>query len=245
MTQVTIQLCLDDSGKLNANDDWTVYAGLVFYQKESRNSFIRKYKSAVESLKCKYCHQKPDSCTKKCPELKSNVGIHPRHRRRLLNIIKNEYTYAIVINNNNVYPHILSDKHSRGRYIDYAHKMIIKQIIRDLIAKNIIDRNDDIRLFLYFDEQPTLTNGYYDLSSSIREELLYGITNYNYNISFRPTLAGKLEISLCYFDSRFHYDIQAADMLAGTIRHIAISKNQISDKKDLIKKKVTTVLFMP
>lgn len=247
MATVVIKLSLDDSGKLNSNEKFTVYAGLAFYTNDGRDEFIRKYKSSVHDIRCLYCRQNEDSCNKKCSELKSNGNISNEHRRQLLNHIKHEYTYAIVIDNSKIIrKEILNDKRCRGRYIDFAHKRIIKAIFMDFISKKIINPQDDINLYLFYDEQPTVTNGYYDLESSIKEELLYGIHNFNYNCYFQPILTGTLNVTLRYYDSRNHYDIQAADMLAGTIRHIMINEQfSYEDRISKIDKLTSIKLMLP
>ena len=241
-----IYICTDDSGKLNRNEKWTVYGGMVFLSQIERNSFIRKYQSVIEEIKCSYCEEDPYGCLKMCPEVKSSNPLKGEHRRRLMNMIKKEYTYVCLINNNKVYDHIMNSKAGRGRYSDYAIKMFVKRIIQDLLYKGSLNRNDDITLHLYFDEQPTTTNGYYSLEESIKEELLHGVSNYQYNMTFRPILGGSLEIDLKYFDSKYHYDIQACDVLAGTIRHIIIRESmKYSERIKQIAEKTTIQLYLP
>lgn len=240
-----IYLSMDDSGKLNKNEEWTVYAGLIFLSSEQRELFIRKYKRAVEDIKCGYCKEEKGHCSLQCPEVKSSSPLRKTDRRRLMNLIKKEYTYAIVIQNQKVYDHIINDKSARGRYIDFQHKLMVKKIVQGLLSRGILKRNDDLDLYLFFDEQPTVTDGKYSLTDSIHEELIHGIMNYNYSVNFRPILGGKLNISLEYYDSKYHYDIQASDVLAGTIRHIVIGNAPLSEKKRLVSEKTDWYTFAP
>lgn len=242
-----IFISMDDSGKLNNNEKYTVFAGVVFTSQKSRDIFINSYRKIIDQIKCKYCKQKRDSCDHNCPEVKSNkMSHHPSHRRRLMNLIEREYTYAVVIRNEKLYQYIMRDAASRGRYSDWAQKMIIKHVITDLIAKGVIKADDDIYLHLFLDEQPTITNGYYSLEESITEELTIGIKNFNYGRIFKRTLTGKFSISLKYRDSKYNYDVQAADIIAGTIHRILLDENiEQSDKIQKILKLADSYLTLP
>ena len=50
-----------------------------------------------------------------------------------MNYISKYYTIALVINNTKVYDHIISNKASKGRYIDYTIRRLIKSTIEELI----------------------------------------------------------------------------------------------------------------
>ena len=108
---------------------------------------------------------------------------------------------------------------------------MIKEIIKSLIESNHIDPNKPIRLIINIDEQSTKSNGYYNLHDGLIEELKYGIVNYNYSRKFTPIIFSKLEIRLSYQDSGKSYVVQAADLLAGTIRRKCLdNKNNISQE---------------
>lgn len=213
----------------------------------SRNAFLNSYRKTINQIKCSYCYQHKGSCNNHCPEVKSNkMKKHPSHRRRLMNLIEREYTYAVVIQNDKLYEYIMRDAASRGRYSDWAQKMIIKHIIKDLIIKQIIKDDDDIFLHLYLDEQPTITNGYYSLEESITEELTVGIRNFNYGRIFKKTLTGKFGISLKYKDSKYNLDVQAADIIAGTIHSTLLDeKLDHAAKVQKILKLADTYLTLP
>jgi hypothetical protein len=237
---------MDDSGKLNKNEKWTVYAGLVFTDKNRRGDFIRKYKNILNDVKCKYCAKDPKTCDKECPEIKSNMPLNNKDRIRFMSLIKKEFCYAVIISNYNVYERIMKDKAARGRFSDYSIKLVVKSVIQKLLYDGQINRNDEIRMYLYFDEQPTVTNGYYNLKDSIKEELLYGIQNFSYNAVYRPVLGNSLDIQLKYFDSRQHYDIQASDILAGTVRRIIMQESSaFAERKKKIEEYLTVCRYLP
>ena len=92
-----------------------------------------------------------------------------------------------------------------------------------LIKDKKIDPHKNVRLIINIDEQSTKSNGYYNLKDGLTEELLHGISNFNYDITYKNILYGKLEIRLTYQDSGKSYLVQAADLIAGTTRGRALS----------------------
>lgn len=50
-----IYILMDDSGKLNSNENSCIYGGLFFYSNRDYINFINKYKSTIDSIKCFYC----------------------------------------------------------------------------------------------------------------------------------------------------------------------------------------------
>lgn len=215
----TIYINIDDSGKLVPNEKIAIYAGLVFTSKKDKDKFITQYRSIIQNIKCNYCHKDITKCNnnKLCPELKHNM-LKPKHNRQLMNYIKKYSILCCIINNERVYPSIKENTASRGRFLDYALKLLIKQTIKGLIKENTINPNKPIKLIFNIDEQTTKTNGYYNLKDGIFEELKYGIFNYNYSFINQPILFSDLDITLNYQKSEKSYLIQAADLVAGTIR---------------------------
>ena len=213
MTTQEIYINLDDSGKLTSKEKICVYGGIIFLSKREKDKFITQYRNIIESIRCKYCL----FCDNNCPEIK-NTNIKSNDKRRLMNYIKKYYVVALIINNDDVYNHIKESKAAKGRFIDYAIRRLIKDLLKHLIKCNSIDPYRPIRLIINIDEQGTKSNGYYNLRDGIIEELKYGIANYNYAKSINPIVFDKLEIKLSFQDSGKSYVVQAADILAGTIR---------------------------
>lgn len=84
--------------------------------------------------------------------------------------------------------------------------------------------NKPIRLIINIDQQSTKSNGYYNLHDGLIEELKYGIVNFNYSSLIKPIIYSDLDILISYQDSGKSYVVQAADLLAGTIRKKAIEE---------------------
>ncbi len=237
---------IDDSGKLVNKEKVAIYAGIVFTSKKEKDKFITQYRSIVQSIKCRYCNKEIVKCNsnKSCPELKHNM-LKSKHIRQLMNYIKKYSILCCIINNDNIYTNIKNNTASRGRFLDYALKLLIKQTVKGLIKEKLIDPNKPIKLVINIDEQTTKTNGYYNLKDGIIEELKYGIYNYNYGTRYNPIVMSDLEVSLCYQKSEKSYLIQASDLVAGNIRRIYLNNiNNVIELKNKINF-VDYYLFLP
>lgn len=228
-TQI-VYINIDDSGKLVEKERVAIYAGLVFTSKQEKDKFITQYRSIVNNIRCKYCSENIEKCTSNrvCPELKHN-NLKPKHIRQLMNYIKKYSILSCIISNDNVYSNIKRDTASRGRFLDFALKLLIKETFKGLIRENKINPNKPVRLIFNIDEQTTKTNGYYNLKDSIYEELKYGIYSYNYAVKYESILNSDFDVILNYQKSDKSYLIQAADLTAGSIR-----KNYLNSINDII-----------
>ena len=239
-----IYINLDDSGKLSDKEQISVYGGLVFMSKPEKDKFITQYKSIIKDIKCKYCEHKT-KCNNKCPEIK-NTNIEPKDKRRIMNYIKMYYVIGFVINNDNVYSYIKVSKAAKGRYIDYALRRLIKEVIKNMIKVNSLNPNKPIKLIINIDEQTTKSNGYYTLREGLIEELKYGIVNYNYLTQIKPIIFANLDIVITYQDSGKSYVVQAADLLAGTIRRTTIeSLKKDENVHEILSKFVDFQIILP
>lgn len=214
----TVYINIDDSGKMSTKEKIAVYGGIVFLNKKEKDKFITQYKSIINEIKCKYCVFENDYCDNSCcPELKHS-NLKNNHIRRIINYIKKYMVVACVINNGKIYSHIINDKAAKGRYSDYALRRTIKGIILNLIKNGRINPLEPLKIILNIDEQSTKTNGYYNLKDGLMEELKYGIINFNYSKKHEPVIFGALDIELSYQKSDKSYVVQAADLVAGTVR---------------------------
>ena len=103
-----------------------------------------------------------------------------------------------------------------------------------------------LKIIINIDEQSTKSNGYYNLKDGLVEELKYGIINYNYATNIRPIIKSDLEIIISYQNSGKSYVIQAADLLAGTIRSKTLENiNNSRDIKKELNKFVDFKTFLP
>ncbi len=232
-----IYISLDDSGKLTPKEHVSVYGGLVFLSKKEKDKFITQYKSIINDIKCKYCFQR-NSCNKKCPEIK-NTNIKNADKRRIMNYIKKYFVVALIIQNDEVYNHIKKNKAAKGRFVDYSIRRMIKEVIKALIKNEEVKSNQPIRIIINIDEQSTKSNGYYNLKDGLIEELKYGISNYNYASTISPIVKSSLDICIYYKNSKKCYVVQAADLLAGTIRRKSL---EAINEKDSINYKLSKLV---
>ncbi|MDD4298613.1 MAG: DUF3800 domain-containing protein [Bacilli bacterium] len=224
-----IYINLDDSGKLSEKEKIAVYGGIVFLSKREKDKFITQYRKIINDIKCDYCKNNKNKCSNKCPEVK-NTNVKAPDRRRLINYIKKYYNIALIIKNEDIYDYIITNKASKGRFMDYAIRRLIKETIKKLIKIGKINPNISVRIILNIDQQSTKSNGYYNLKDGLIEELVHGIINFNYNAIHKPVLYGGLEVILRYHDSARSYAVQAADFMAGNIRKLALDNLNDSTK---------------
>lgn len=259
----TIYINMDDSGRLvkgEADELVFVYGGVFFLSLKEQENFSRQYRALVNILKSKYCKKfikdttldeshcithTYKNCKYSCPELKSNM-LEPADRRRLLNFIKKYDTSVAVVANHRVKDYIFDSKASKGRFKDYIIKREVKRIVENLISQNRINSNETVKLILNLDEQSTVSNGYYDLESSIKEELQFGVMNYDYGISFPPILSS-VEVTIKYRNSYFNFPVQAADLLVGEVRHCYYNYLQSNDFNTYRRKTnfLNTSIYLP
>lgn len=229
-----IFICMDDSGKLSKKESLCAYGGLVFNSNAEKQEFSNKYRAILLSIKCKYCKNDKTNCTNKCPEIKSK-DITKKHRRQLINLCKQFKAFTIVIENKKIYDHIMESKASKGRYLDYTQKLSFKEILEKLIEMGLINPSLPLKFIINIDQQTTKSNGYYSLRDGLYEELIHGLSNYNYGFSKKPILYNKLDLSVNYVDSKNSITIQAADIIAGTSRSIALSNYDIKEREERLK----------
>lgn len=216
-----IFIYVDDTGVLhkNSNDNFFVYAGLVFIGKEQKNLIKKRYKRLEDKIKNNNPNLYQD-------EMKGS-NLKNKHKRSLYSVFKNEYTFVVEAKISNIHDNILNDKKSIQRFKDYMIVRIIKKSLIELIESSKITKNDKINLSIFVDEQNTATNGIYNLNESIKEELFIG--KHKTGGGFRkPCFKTIGNVNLKYANSKYNILIRASDLLANK-KYGYKKKNQ--DKK--------------
>ncbi len=206
MTQ-ELFIYLDDSGTLHANaaGEFFIYAGYIFLSKKEKDAALSKYRAAVRRLN-------------KTPEKEFKAyGARGKDKRYLVSLLKECESFSCVVDKRRVYGSIMSYKKSIHRYKDYCIKRAAKAKLMDLINRKKIDPNLPIVLRFFIDNQPTSTDGIYNLRESIREEFSAGIANFDYGTFHRPLFNSDVTVYTQFCDSRNSPLIQASDMLANCI----------------------------
>ena len=223
LNKQVLYINIDDSGKVSIKEKIAVYGGILFLSKNERDKFITQYRSIINDMKCRYCPLNKNICNNKnCPELKHS-NLKSSDLRRLRNYIKKYFSFAVIISNKKIYAPIISNKASKGRYLDYTLRRLIKGLIIELIENKKINPNKPLRIILNMDEQTTKSNGYYNLKEGLYEELKYGIINYNYATKHQPIIFNDLDIHLTFQKSDRSFAVQAADLVAGSTRRNALN----------------------
>lgn len=199
----------DDSGVLHSSNltQKFIYAGYVFESRHDLEIAKRKYRSLV--IKMRVALGRTD-------EIKA-YGLNIKHKRALYNVLQQEESLAVVVDIGRVYDNILASPKSICRYKDYILKRAVKAKIRCLIDRQIISSDREINLHISIDEQLTATDGIYGLQETIKEELQYGISNYDYGVFHKPLFSENVLVDVKYCESKKNYMIQACDILANRI----------------------------
>lgn len=221
-----IFICMDDSGKLTNHEKYAAYGGIVFFTKNEKDKFITQYRQIIKKIKCSECNHNNINCDNVCPEIKNARIKNAGNKRWIMNYIKKYAMFCLVIDNSRITKYIMESKSSKGRYLDYAQKMLVKKIFLDMINQGKINPYKPVKLTMYIDEQTTKSNGYYNLRESIREEFLHGIINFDYGIVYRPILHSSFKIDIHYVDSKKNYIVQAADFVVGEARSLCLNNNE-------------------
>ena len=216
-----ISIFIDDSGVFHSNHNYFVYAGFCFISDEDKISAKKRYRSLNTKIKKAKAIE---------GELKA-ANIERKHKNSLFKVLKDEISFSVSVNLPNVHASVMGDKKSRQRFKDYALQRVVKNLFKKLIEQGLINKNDDIELFVNIDQQGFATNGLYGLGEGILEELKHGITNFNYGKFYPPILEGDFVVHTKSCVSENDYLIQAADILANRIWNSY--EKQVSELRDI------------
>lgn len=211
-----IHLFIDDSGRLENNSNYFIYAGHCFIGDDAKNKAKGRYKKLV--LKIKEVKEFDF-------ELKASNLTDFNDRYSLFKILKFELSFSVAIKISNLKSYILADKKSRQRFKDYALRRIVKKLFQSLIDQGLVDPEQEIELHVNIDQQGFATNGLYGLGDGIFEELHEGIHNFNYGTFYPPILTGDFNVLTRSCVSENDYLIQAADILANRIWNSYVQNN--------------------
>ncbi len=216
-----IYISLDDSGKLNNNEKYLVYAGLFFTDKKELEKFKAIYKTIRNQISKKKQYKDID-------ELKG-FTLESKDRLRLLRFIYKYSTAGLIVDNSQITKQdILISKDARGRYRDYIIKLLVKDIVIDLINNKKINPYQPVSLIINMDQESAKTNGRYRLDEGIYEELVKGIINFNYGFKTTPILFSSLIVKIYTQNSKDSIIIQASDIIANNIWRTIMRNDKIT-----------------
>lgn len=200
----------DDSGVFTRNADvpYFVYGGIYFTDAKSRDDCKKKYKDVSNKIK---------RHLNICGELKACKIANPKYKNSLLRVSNPYNTLSLSVQLDRVYDNILNAKKSIHRYKDYILKRLVKSALIKEINQRNIDADQPTKLVICLDEQATSTDGFYDLESSIYEELRFGISNFNYGTRHPNIFHANLTVQVLYCDSSKNWLIQQSDIIANRV----------------------------
>ena len=242
MKYIDLYCAIDDSGKIDDPHPYSVYAGLVLLSHQDRSSFMARYGHIVSSIQCRYCDQQPSACDRICPEIKS-CRIKPQHRRQLINFIRRKLCFIVIADKQNLRHVNFKNKRSKRRFLDYSVKIVIKSVVREMMRRQLLTTWDDVCLTVNIDNENRSSDGIYSFQESIRKELHEGM--HHNNVFFPPLIKGTLAVVIRYRDSRKNYDVQSADILAGTLRRYLIRSETFQEALGRIARIADVIEIIP
>lgn len=217
----------DESGVFDKiHNDFFIFAGVIFLDKEAKDNTSRKFIAAEKTLK------RNDSY-KNILELKANV-LSVKDKNSLFRSLNKVIKFAVVINQKKILPQIFNSKKSKQRYLDYAYKIALKRTFKNLIKNEMIKPEEIQTLHVFVDEHTTATNGRYELKEALEQEFKHGTFNYSYQSYFPPVFPDMNGVNLQYCDSKTKALIRAADIIANMIYYAIVNNDaKVLQKENL------------
>ena len=85
------------------------------------------------------------------PELKASL-LTKEERRKLYRVCKDCYKFVVVVKLKDLDDGIFENSRTKQRFLEYAYKYGIKQLLQKMIEDNILIPENEIELRLYADE---------------------------------------------------------------------------------------------
>ena len=190
-----------------------VFGGLMFFSKDERDIWSRKYISAEKAIRM-------SNHVSKDKEIKATT-INNKAKSKLYRSLNKTEKFGIIIRQKKLSDRIFDSKKSKQSYLDWAYKMAVKNKFLELHKKGLINLDEIENLYFFVDEHTTATNGLYELRESLEQEFKYGTFNYKWT-TFHPPIFKNLKIvEVKYCDSSTKTLVRAADIVANHIYHLA------------------------
>lgn len=197
----------DESGIFSKKMELFLFAGYIFLNKNEKDKYLNRFKNEEKNLKAKINFVDE--------ELKGSM-LNVKQKAKLIKKMNGIYKFCSKININDVYLDIFNSKRTKQRYLDFAYKLGIKNVLKHLIEKNLINPNEIESIYIYQDQHTTTSDGFYELKSSLLQEFKEGIIDVKGNYK-KPIFHNlkRVEVKLC--DSKKNVLIRASDVLCNLI----------------------------
>lgn len=221
---MNIYIYSDESGVLDkTHNDYFVFAGLIFFNKEDKDICSRKYQAAEKAISKRY---------PKNIELKGSLILN-KDKGKLFRSLNNYIKFAVVIEEKELLDSIFNSKKSKQRYLDYAFKICLKKTFQQLHHDGLLDFKEVKNIYIYADEHTTATDGKYELTEALLQEFKFGTHNWNYRVFFPPIFPNLNSLAVKYCNSKTNTLIRSADIIANRIYFYANNGKSISEINNL------------
>ncbi|MDJ1648397.1 DUF3800 domain-containing protein [Mycoplasma phocimorsus] len=197
----------DESGVFDfKNNNYFVFAGLIFESKNERDRYINIYRLAEKEIR-KSGEYKVNM------ELKANK-IKYKYRYLIFRKLKNIKKFATIIKLTDLNVNLFKNKKTKQRYMDWAFKMGIKNCLKTSFNEHL---NEIQNINFYIDQHTTATNGRYELQESLETEFKIGNYSADGNHFIFPITQNLKSLTLKFLDSKHHVLIRASDIVANYV----------------------------
>lgn len=207
---VSIFVYADESGVFDhVHENHFVFGGVIFLDKAYRDSQQRMYQKAERDLG-------PNAGTTPDGELKATT-LSRAHKGKLFRSLNKTIKFAVVVDLKRINANIFEDKKTKQRYLDYAFKRGLKNVLVKLMNEGLIPADYSESIIVRMDEHTTATDGRYELRESLEQEFKIGTFNGNWNTFHPPILPNIAGVELELRDSKQDPLIRAADIVANRV----------------------------
>ena len=204
----------DESGVFDkVHNDYFVFGGLIFLDKETRDEYSRKYSHVEKVIRASETYD--DKI-----ELKA-CKITNKDKGKLYRSLNHCYKFGAVVHQKQILDRIFDSKKDKQRYLDFVYKIAMKRALEAMILNRTIDSAQIQNIYVFTDEHTTATNGIYELQESLEQEFKFGTYNYNFSCHFPPIFPKIESVTVKYCNSDSNYLIRAADIVANHIYYLA------------------------
>ncbi len=215
----TVYIYSDESGVFDKeHHDLFVYSGLACIGQDASSILTRRYLLAEKALR-------KSPRYKLLPELKACL-LKNDDKRKLYRIVNDYYKFVVRVDLKRLQDERFENRYSKQRYLDYAFKRGIKDLLIKLSDDGFIDLQEELEIKCYVDEHSRASNGKYTLRDSIFQEFKIGM--YYINNDIRPIMPKLIDVSVTYCNSETVPLVKAADILANRYYHEIKETNQIN-----------------
>jgi len=201
----------DESGTFDSkHNDYFVFGGLLMLGQEQKDNCSRKYSHVEQIIRER---------TNRQGELKG-CNLRPHLKKSLFRSLNTYHKFAIIVKQKEIDQNIFNDGRHMQRFLDYIYKVGVKNLIKDLIERKMINPDDIEEICVFCDEHNTATDAVYELREGLYNEFKIGTFNSKYDVFYPPILPHLHAIDVKYCNSKKVILVRAADIIANRILNL-------------------------